>query len=90
MDKERMTDCFLEIKNYCEETKNYSFYDMKAYVIKNNKEEWVEALKDQYFRATVSEYLKSAKRKKNISYKTDLADAMENYIKVMVETEKDK
>ncbi len=74
MDK---TKTMQEIIDYCKHEENYSYYDMKAYAFKN-KPDWIDALTDRSFRATIATYLKSAQRMSGKKYRTPLYEAMDN------------
>ena len=78
----KMTDTELlriikEIEEYCDNEKNYSYYDMKAYAY-TNKPKWIKALNNRNCRTTIRYYLKSKKKDGGFKYKTPAYVAMDN------------
>lgn len=50
-----------EIMDYCESTKNYSYYEL-AYYAQNNKPEWEKVLKNKKSRLMIAAYLNDARK----------------------------
>ena len=66
-----------EMIAYAKETGNYSYYDLKAYAIKEHPE-WLEVFENRKLRTCIATYLKSAKRKAKAKYPTPLYVALDN------------
>ncbi len=64
-----------EILQYAKETKNYSFYELKAYAY-DNRPDWVPLFEDKKFRECLSAYCKSARYSKHIKVRP-VYEAME-------------
>ena len=56
-----LTDLFAEITDYADKNNQFSYYELKAYMI-TDKPEWEAAFNDKQTRAALSEYLKSARK----------------------------
>ncbi len=84
-DKDKhLTDLFIEIINYADENKQYSYYELEAYAI-SNRLEWEDAFKDKNIRAALSAYLKSARKET----KTKVKPMHESY-QILLEAKQNK
>ena len=67
-----------EMVEFCDETQNYSYYELKDYAIKN-RPDWVEVLNKKGPRTCIAEYLRSARCvcKKQGIYQPTLIESIE-------------
>lgn len=72
------------LETYLSETKDYGYYNLKSYIIKN-KTEFEPLFRSRASAMIISEYLKSAKRDAGVRYKESFPEAYRNYIKTEVE-----
>jgi len=76
----------IEILKYAKETRNYSFYELKAYAY-DKRPDWLPMFEDKKFRECLSAYCKSARYSKHIKVRSTYEamkiclDAEERYYK---------
>ena len=67
-----------EITTFSEENPAWSYYDIKAYAIDHNKEDWLQALRDSHSRGIIALYVRENHRRSGIPYINDLTDSIKN------------
>lgn len=84
MTNDKLLKLQMEMKEYCRETGNYSYYDLAAYAYRVYHE-WIAVLEDKQLRRSLSYYLKSAKKESGQKYTTPLHVAYSNYLDAVME-----
>ena len=66
--EDALAKTMLEIMKYVDNSKQYSFYELKAYMLKN-RPEWEPVFNDKRTRAALATYLKSKRKSNDVKVK---------------------